>query len=68
MLGDQPWLGWTSTRAVLRALTVDGGAARFVGGAVRDSLLGRPVKDVDLATPLPPAAVIARLRAAGLKA
>lgn len=42
--------------------------ARIVGGAVRDALLGMAVADVDVATPLPPKDVIARLEAAGLKA
>jgi poly(A) polymerase/tRNA nucleotidyltransferase (CCA-adding enzyme) len=51
-------------RAVLAALP----RARIVGGAVRDAILGRPVSDIDLATPYPPEAVIAALRAAGLKA
>lgn len=43
------------------------GNARYVGGAVRDTLLGIPVKDVDIATPLRPEAVIARLRAAHIR-
>ena len=42
--------------------------ARVVGGAVRDSLLGRLVADVDLATPRRPDAVIDALEAAGLRA
>ena len=41
--------------------------ARFVGGAVRDSLLGQAVADIDLATPLSPETVIARVREAGFK-
>ena len=41
--------------------------ARIVGGAVRDSLAGRPVADFDLATPLPPADVMAALKRAGIK-
>ena len=41
--------------------------ARFVGGAVRDSLLGHAVADIDLATPLSPETVIARVRASGFK-
>jgi len=49
--------------AVLEALP----EARLVGGSVRDALAGRPVADVDLATPCPPESVIAALRAAGLK-
>lgn len=50
-------------RAVLAALP----EARIVGGAVRDTLAGRPVADVDLATPDLPGAVIAALDRAGLK-
>lgn len=41
--------------------------ARFVGGAVRDSLLGIPVADIDLATPLSPETVIERVRDSGFK-
>lgn len=43
------------------------GNARYVGGAVRDTLLGIPVKDIDVATPLLPAEVIARLDAGGIR-
>lgn len=49
--------------AVLDALP----RARIVGGAVRDALAGRPVADIDLATPDAPEAVLAALAAAGLK-
>ena len=55
------------TGAVLEALTAEGAEVRFVGGCVRDALAGRPVKDIDLATPDPPEAVIRLLEAAGLK-
>ena len=41
---------------------------RFVGGAVRDSLLSRPVVDIDIATTLPPEEVIRKAEAARLKA
>jgi poly(A) polymerase len=41
--------------------------ARVVGGAVRDAVAGRPVADIDLATSLPPDAIIAALDAAGLR-
>jgi len=57
-----------STRGVMRALTADSGSARFVGGAVRNALLGEPVVDVDIATPLVPEEVMRRLQAAGLGA
>ncbi|TPG18568.1 CCA tRNA nucleotidyltransferase [Sphingomonas koreensis] len=43
------------------------GQARFVGGAVRDTLLGLPVADVDIATALEPAEVMARLKAGGVR-
>ena len=55
-------------RAVIEALTADGGEVRFVGGCVRDALAGRPVKDIDLATPLRPEKVIELIERAGLKA
>ncbi len=42
--------------------------ARMVGGAVRDGLLGRPMADIDLATPLRPDRVMASLRDAGIRA
>jgi poly(A) polymerase/tRNA nucleotidyltransferase (CCA-adding enzyme) len=41
--------------------------ARIVGGAVRDSLVGRTVTDVDFAVPLAPETIMARLRTAGIK-
>ncbi len=56
------------TAAVVAALTADGAVVRFVGGCVRDALLGRPVKDVDIATAEPPETVIALLDKAGIRA
>ena len=66
----QPWLESQATQAVMRALEAAGGAgcARFVGGCVRNSLLGQPVDDIDIATRLRPDQTIAALKAAGLKA
>ncbi len=64
----QPWMAAKATRAVMTALTTDGTPARFVGGSVRDALLGRPVKDIDVATPLAPGEIVARIEGAGLKA
>ena len=51
------------TQKVMSALMENGGAARFVGGCVRNALANRPVLDIDIATPLPPEEVIARLTA-----
>ena len=66
----QPWLEASATRAVMTALEAAGGAgcARFVGGCVRNSLLGQPVDDIDIATLLTPDRTMAALKAAGLKA
>jgi poly(A) polymerase len=62
------WMIDGRTRAVIAALTAQGGEARFVGGAVRNALLGEPVSDVDIATPLTPDEVIGALEAAALAA
>jgi poly(A) polymerase len=67
-LDDASWLTRPATKAVFAALAAQSIAARAVGGAVRNALLGRPVTDVDLATPARPEEVIAAARAAGLAA
>ena len=69
-LSDAAWLTDPATRAVMAALAARGGpdAARFVGGCVRNSLLDRPVDDVDIATRLEPHEVMEALKTAGLKA
>jgi poly(A) polymerase len=55
-------------RRLLDVLGAAAGETRFVGGCVRDTLLGLQVSDVDLATRLAPQAVLDRLKAAGIKA
>src|SRR5215475_2419138 len=67
-LAGADWLTRADTRAVFAALAARGYAARAVGGAVRNALLGRPVIDVDIATPARPDEVMAAARAAGLAA
>ena len=49
-------------------LDADGEEARVVGGAVRNALLGLPVKEVDLATTAVPDEVVKRVTAAGMHA
>lgn len=62
-----PWLQASSTRAVMQALhAARPGGSRFVGGCVRNSLLGLTVDDIDIATQLPPEEVAHIGRAAGL--
>jgi poly(A) polymerase len=53
---------------LLKALDADEGLTRYVGGAVRDDLLGLPVSDVDLATRISPQDVVERLEKARIKA
>lgn len=67
---SKPWLQAKETRAVMAALEAAGGAgsARFVGGCVRNALLGKPVDDIDIATTLTPPEVISAVKGAGLKA
>lgn len=57
------------TRAVMEALEARGyaGCARFVGGCVRNTLLGQPIDDIDIATTLTPDQVTEALEAAGIR-
>jgi poly(A) polymerase len=66
LLADADWLRAPQLQLVLDILEKDGGAARVVGGAVRNALLDEPINDIDIATPLLPADVMARASAAGL--
>ncbi|WP_337996843.1 CCA tRNA nucleotidyltransferase [Oleispirillum naphthae] len=67
-IAPQDWLVHPDTRAVMAALSARGAAARFAGGCVRDSLLGLPVHDVDIAVDCPPAETMSLLAAAGIRA
>ncbi|MFN4358869.1 CCA tRNA nucleotidyltransferase [Sphingopyxis alaskensis] len=66
-LPDAAWRDRPGLRRIVAALADNGGAVKVVGGAVRDTLLGLDVTDVDLATPLVPGEVTRRLEAAGIK-
>lgn len=58
-----PWMNAPETVQVFAAL----GEARFVGGAVRNALLGASVSDIDIAVPMPPSEVVLRLIAKDIK-
>lgn len=62
---EAAWLHREDLAGLVTALGHDN--ARYVGGAVRDSLLGLPVKDIDMASVLVPSAVIERLQDAGIR-
>jgi len=67
-MAELPPAEWTQRDDLAALVAALGeGNARYVGGAVRDTLLGVPVKDIDVATPLLPAVVIERLTAAGIR-
>lgn len=57
-----------ANQKIMSALNYDGlENARYVGGCVRNSLLGEPVKDIDIATKLWPREVIAALEANNIR-
>lgn len=68
ILDAAKWRKKRGMKRLLAALGADEGLTRYVGGAVRDDLLGLPVNDIDLATRIAPPEVIARLGEARIKA
>ena len=67
MLTNVEWLQRPQVQAVFQALNRDGHEARIVGGALRNTLMGLPVSDVDFAVTAPPDEVVALAEKAGLK-
>lgn len=62
------WLNDPATQAVCAAIAKDGAQALFVGGCVRNALLGVPGSDIDIATDATPQQVVALAKSAGIKA
>jgi poly(A) polymerase len=62
------WITNPATQAVCRALAADGGQVLFVGGCVRNTLMGLAASDIDIATDSEPDLVMNMARAAGIKA
>jgi poly(A) polymerase len=62
------WLNCPAIKQVFAALAKGGAEARVVGGAVRNAVIDRPVKEVDIATTALPADTMRLARAAGLGA
>ena len=68
MVGKLDQADWTrrgDLAALVRALGADN--IRWVGGAVRDTLLSAPVNDVDAATPFHPDQIMRLLKDAGIR-
>ncbi|GLQ05732.1 CCA tRNA nucleotidyltransferase [Sneathiella chinensis] len=66
-LAEQPpdWLSCPETCELLRLIHEAGGEGMFVGGCVRDALIGRTTDDLDLCTDLRPEKVMEALQEAG---
>jgi poly(A) polymerase len=61
------WISTAATRAVCSALGREGAQVFFVGGCVRNTLLGVEVSDIDIATDAMPDKVSELAKAAGIK-
>ena len=66
-IDPQPWMETAAVRRVMGALErARAGSTRFVGGCVRNALLGEKVADIDIATQLTPTQVAVILRTADI--
>ncbi len=65
---EQDWLAADTTQRVCAALQADGAQVYFVGGCVRNALLGAPVSDLDISTDAHPCTVLELANKAGIKA
>ncbi len=61
------WLDHPGTQALCAALAAGGAEALFVGGSVRNALMGVAVNDIDIATDARPETVTKLAESAGLK-
>ena len=67
-LSNAAWLKDDAVASLLALLNRDGEEARVVGGAIRNALMDRPIREIDVATTAEPPEVIRRAEAAGYKA
>lgn len=67
--GKQPpaWLVSKATATVFDTIRENGFVARFVGGCVRDALLGLDVTDLDVATTMPANAMLQAFKERGIR-
>lgn len=61
------WLAKADLQNLLAVLGDGDGSARIVGGAIRNTLFGEPVSDIDIATTNLPDETISRAKGAGYK-
>ena len=62
------WFKAPSAQKIMRLLEGAGHQTYFVGGCVRNDLLGREVKDIDIASAAPPETMMALAKEAGIQA
>ncbi|MDX2074267.1 MAG: CCA tRNA nucleotidyltransferase [Alphaproteobacteria bacterium] len=62
------WLDWPEVKTLAAAFAQAGFTLRFVGGCVRDTMLGREIHELDAATDALPEQVVALLEAANIRA
>lgn len=62
---DNPWMRGVAIEAIFEALPK--GSTRFVGGCVRNAVMGRAASDIDLATQLTPQEIVSALDTAGIR-
>ncbi|WP_295811348.1 CCA tRNA nucleotidyltransferase [uncultured Nitratireductor sp.] len=67
LISDSEWLADKRLQTLLAALSAEGEEARIVGGAVRNTLLGQCVTDIDLATTTEPRETVRRANKAGFR-
>lgn len=61
------WLHCSTTQSVCSALSKNGAQVLFVGGCVRNTLMGLPASDIDIATDATPDVVCDLAKTAGIK-
>ncbi|MBL4907019.1 MAG: CCA tRNA nucleotidyltransferase [Sneathiella sp.] len=62
-----PWISYPETRRLFSEVEKADGKCRFVGGCVRDALLGNTSDDLDICTDLLPEKILETLEPAGIK-
>ncbi len=63
----QPWMTSLAIKRIFDAVPHSEETLRFVGGCVRDAIIGKPVQDIDLATSYKPEEMTELLEKAGIK-